>query len=194
MRTFLYFDPDADNMKCYDAPSHDECTQCLDQKFSLEEILHPELFEKRNSWNHGWAARLFPAVTTPILNKDGRIIDEVQGNQKAYDSAKECCALLQKASLDLLALKALIYGWDGFDQELYKSQEVDQMLEMYQQKCGVLSLAIELMLEKDTTELFIERQWKKCITSALQKLNECGMNTYKADQSERTIQNTWILF
>ena len=194
MRTFLYFDPDADYMKCYDAPSTEECTRCLNNKFSLKDILHPELFEKRDSWNNGLAARLFPAVTTPILNEDGRIIDEVQGNQSAYDAAKECHVLLRKASLDLSALKCLIYGWDNFDREIYGNEEVDRMLEMYQRKCGVLSLSIELMLQVDATDLFIDRQWQKCITSALQKLNECGMHTYKPNQSERTIRNAWASF
>ena len=69
MRTFLYFDLNADEFKCYNEPTYDVLKEAVHMKFSMQEILHPVLFARRSSWNHGRARRLFPPIIRPVLMK-----------------------------------------------------------------------------------------------------------------------------
>lgn len=194
IRTFLYFDLDADEFKCYDEPTYDVMKQALHKKFLMYDILHPTLFERRNSWNHGLARSLFPPVIRPVFDEDLRIVDEMQEEQSPFDSARQARDLLQKASLDIAELKKLIYKWEDFQRDQHGDDEVDRMLERYQRKCAILSLAISLVLETDAIERKIYYRWDFCVSEALKMWNRVGMDKYKVNRSEKTIKDAWVLF
>ena len=95
---------------------------------------------------------------------------------------------------DITEAKKYIYKWSDFERDQYESNEVDRMLEGYQRKSGILALAISLLLERDAIKENNYHQWIDSITLALTKWNEVGMNKYKANQSEKTIREAWVIF
>lgn len=194
MRTFILFDPNANELKVYQEPAYAVLKAAINTRFAMKDLLHPELFRRRSSWNHAPARTLFPPLTRPVFDANGQIVDEVQEQQTPYDAARECRDILHRASLDITEAKKYIYKWSDFERDQYESNEVDRMLEGYQRKSGILALAISLLLERDAIKEKIYHQWIDSITLALTKWNEVGMNKYKANQSEKTIREAWVIF